>query len=91
VLDSANMKATLNVCLAAAILFLTGCSSITARWRGERGRAYPGVRMDIDQVRTYGTEGDLIAILDMPFSALVDTFFIPWDVDGEETALQAQR
>ncbi len=80
---SANMKTMLNVCLAAAILFLTGCSSVTARWRGERGRAYPGVRMDVDQVRTYGTEGDLIAIIDMPLSALVDTLFIPWDVNSE--------
>jgi uncharacterized protein YceK len=90
-MDSANMKATLNVCLAAAILFLTGCTSISARWRGERGRAYPGVRMDVEHVRNYQTEGELIAILDLPFSALVDTLFIPWDVDGEESALQAQR
>ncbi len=90
VVDSANMKATLNVCLAATILFLTGCASISSRWRGERGKAYPGVRMDVDQVKNYGTEGDLIAILDIPLSALVDTFFIPWDVDTEEAALQAQ-
>ena len=47
--------------------------------------------MDIDQVKTYGTEGDLIAILDLPLSALVDTFFIPWDLDGEEEVLRAQR
>ena len=90
-MDSANMKVTLNVCLAAAILFLTGCSSITSRWRGERGRAYPGVRMDVEHVKNYKTEGELIAILDIPFSALVDTLFIPWDVDGEESALRAQR
>ena len=38
-------------------------------------------------MRTYGAEGDLIAIIDMPLSALVDTLFIPWDVDfGAEAA-----
>lgn len=88
--DSAKMKTTLNVCLAAAILFLTGCSSISARWRGERGRAYPGVRMDVEHVKNYQTEGELIAILDIPFSALVDTLFIPWDVESEEFAARGQ-
>jgi uncharacterized protein YceK len=90
-MDSANMKTTLNVCLVAAILVLTGCGSISSRWRGERGKAYPGVRMDVEHVRHYTTEGELIAIFDIPLSALVDTFFIPWDVEPEETAAPGQQ
>ena len=90
VVDSPNMKTTLNVCLAAAILFLTGCASISARWRGERGKAYPGVRMDVEHVKNYQTEGELIAILDIPLSALVDTLFIPWDVVDAEDAVANQ-
>ena len=84
------MKTTLNVCLAAALLFVTGCGSISARWNGERGKAYPGVRMDVEHVRNYTTEGELIAIFDIPLSALVDTLFIPWDVDSAEDAARAQ-
>jgi uncharacterized protein YceK len=80
------MKTTFNACLAVTLLFVTGCASISARWRGEQGRAYPGVRMDVEHVRNYTTEGELIAIMDIPFSALVDTLFIPWDVDSEEFA-----
>ena len=89
-MDSAEMKTMLNVCLAAAILFLTGCASISARWRGEGGKAYPGVRMDIEHVKNYQTEGELVAILDIPFSALVDTLLIPWDVEPVETAARGQ-
>ena len=87
-MDCANMKTVLNVCLAAALILATGCSSITARWRGERGRAYPGVRMDVEQVKNYQTEGELVAILDIPLSAIVDTLFYPYDVSVDETAPQ---
>ncbi len=90
-MDSVKMKTTLNVCLAAALLFLTGCGSISSRWRGERGKAYPGVRMDVEHVKHYTTEGELIAILDIPLSAVVDTLFIPWDVESEETAARGQQ
>lgn len=90
-MDSAKMKTTLNVCLAVTIIVLTGCTSISARWRGERGRAYPGVRMDVEHVKNYQTEGELIALIDLPFSALVDTLFIPWDVGGEPSTAVAQQ
>ena len=77
------MKTTLTVCLAAALILLTGCTSIASRWRGERGAAYPGVRMDVEHVKHYTTEGELIAIFDLPLSALVDTFFLPWDTEPQ--------
>jgi uncharacterized protein YceK len=77
------MKMMLNLSLAAAVLMLTGCGSISARWRGERGRPYPGVRMDVQHATHYTTEGELIALFDIPLSAVVDTLFLPWDLDDE--------
>jgi uncharacterized protein YceK len=77
------MKTTLNVGLAIALALLTGCTSIASRWRGERGTAYPGVRMDVEHVKHYTTEGELIAIFDLPLSALVDTIFLPWDTEPQ--------
>lgn len=75
------MKATLNLCLAAALILCAGCASISSRWNGVRGKAYPGVRLDMEHVKHYTTEGELVAILDIPLSALVDTFFLPWDTE----------
>ena len=83
-MDCANMKTVLNVCLVAALILFTGCTSISARWRGERGRPYPGVRMDMEHVKNYQTEGELVALIDLPLSALVDTLFYPYDVAVKE-------
>jgi uncharacterized protein YceK len=77
------MKLILNLCLAAAVFVLTGCGSISARWRGEQGRPYPGVRMAAQHATHYTTEGELIALLDIPFSAVLDTLLLPYDLDDE--------
>lgn len=84
------MKTALNLLLAAVIVtVLTGCGSISARWRGERGKPYPGVRMAADTVTHYTREGELIAIFDMPLSAVVDTIMLPWDLTAQEQAAPA--
>jgi len=79
-LQSALMKTTLNLCLAGMLLMLTGCGSISSRWRGERDVAYPGVRMDAQHATHFTTEGEFIALFDIPLSAIVDTILLPYDL-----------
>ena len=76
------MKTTLNLALVAALLLLTGCGSLTSRWRGQRGEAYPGVKMDAEHATHFTTEGEWIALFDIPLSAVVDTLFLPYDLSG---------
>ena len=82
----AAMKLMLNLGLAAALVVLTGCGSISSRWRGDRGAAYPGVKLAIESGTHYSTEGEWISFLDVPLSAVVDTFLLPYDLAKEAPA-----
>ena len=83
------MKKALLLSLAVGMLLFTGCGSLTARWRGERGTAYPGVRMDAEHATHFTTEGEWIALFDIPLSAVVDTLFLPYDLTGPDRAAEA--
>jgi uncharacterized protein YceK len=78
------MRTALCLSLAGLIVFLTGCGSIGARWSGRR-EPYAGVKVNMDTIRNYHTEGELIAIADLPFSAIADTFLLPYDLSGDRT------
>lgn len=80
------MKTTLNLALMVALLLLTGCGSLASRWRGQRGEAYPGVKMDVEHATHYTTEGEWIALFDVPLSAIVDTLFLPYDLSKPSSA-----
>jgi uncharacterized protein YceK len=80
------MKITLNLALVAVLVLLTGCGSLASRWRGQRGEAYPGVRMDVEHATHYTTEGEWIALFDIPLSAIVDTLFLPYDLSKPSPA-----
>jgi uncharacterized protein YceK len=73
------------LCLAGIGLLLlpTGCGSLGSRWRGGSG-AYQGVRFDYGQIVHHSTESELIAVADIPLSAIVDTLFLPYDLSVEE-------
>jgi uncharacterized protein YceK len=79
------MRIALNACLVVLLFVFTGCGSITSRWRGERA-AYAGVRFDHDCLThpIVGEEFILpVAAVDLPLSAVLDTFFLPYDLTGE--------
>ena len=75
--------------LAALPLLVAGCGSISSRWAGNYG-PYVGVKVDIDTVTHYQSEGELIAIADIPLSAVADTLFLPYDLTrpNRETSTQ---
>ncbi|HEX4645391.1 MAG TPA: YceK/YidQ family lipoprotein [Verrucomicrobiae bacterium] len=79
------MKISLNfIGAAAAILFCTGCTAIYNRESSIRQRPYAGVRDDVYYL-AHPREADLPPMqwanaFDLPFSALLDTAFLPYDL-----------
>jgi uncharacterized protein YceK len=79
------MRTAFNASLAGLVILLTGCGSIGARWSGHR-EPYAGVKLNLETIRNYHTEGELISAVDLPFSAIVDTFLLPYDLTGDKPA-----
>lgn len=80
------MRTALNASLVVVLFLFTGCGSISSRWRGERG-PYVGVKLSAETVSHFNHEGELImAAIDIPFSAVVDTLCLPYDLTGDESA-----
>lgn len=80
------MRTALNTCLLVLLFVLTGCGSIASRWRGERG-PYVGVRFDADCLADTQIGEMLlapVALADIPLSAILDTFYLPYDLTGEK-------
>ena len=75
-----NIKSKL-VILTVAVFLLNGCSSLKSRSVYHDGGVYPGVR---NLGQNYGDAGWGVArmpamILDLPFSAVLDTLALPLD------------
>jgi uncharacterized protein YceK len=79
------MRTALNLSLAGLMILVTGCGSIGARWSGRR-EPYAGVKLNLETIRNYHTEGELISALDIPFSAVADTLLLPYDLTGDKPA-----
>ena len=79
------MRTALHVSLAGLLVLLTvGCGSIGARWQGNR-EPYAGVKLNVDTMKNYHTEGELVSVIDIPFSAILDTFLLPYDLSGDKS------
>jgi uncharacterized protein YceK len=77
------MRIVVAAVCAALPLLVTGCGSLYSRWNGTYG-PYVGVKFDVDQVTHYQTEGEVIAAIDIPISAIADTLFLPYDLSRPE-------
>ena len=76
----ANIKPTI-VILTVAIFMLNGCSSLKSRSVYHDGGVYPGVRnlgQNYDDAE-WGAARVPVMILDLPFSAVLDTLALPMD------------
>ena len=86
------MRTALNACLLVLLFVFTGCGSFASRWNGERS-AYVGVRHDANCM-THSPLGEemlpLVALADIPLSAVVDTLFLPYDLTGGEQEVRSQ-
>ncbi|HBL0346049.1 YceK/YidQ family lipoprotein [Escherichia coli] len=84
-----------NVLLAfmiySGMALLGGCSSVMSHTGGKEG-TYPGTRASAtmigDDETNWGTKS--LAILDMPFTAVMDTLLLPWDVFRKDSSVRSR-
>lgn len=80
---------TLMVC--SGMVFVSGCSSVMSHTGGKEG-TYPGTRASAtmigDSDTNWGTKS--LAILDMPFTAVLDTLLLPWDLFRKDNAVRSR-
>lgn len=84
-------KMVLTLMMCSGMVFLSGCSSVMSHTGGKEG-TYPGTRAsatmigDIDT--NWGTKS--LAILDMPFTAVLDTVLLPWDLFRKDNSVRSR-
>ncbi|OTC39053.1 YceK/YidQ family lipoprotein [Escherichia coli] len=77
--------------ICSGMTLLGGCSSVMSHTGGKEGR-YPGTRASAtmigDDETNWGTKS--LAILDMPFTAVMDTLLLPWDVFRKDSSVRSR-
>ncbi|AIQ99143.1 YceK/YidQ family lipoprotein [Pluralibacter gergoviae] len=77
--------------LWSGMIALAGCSSVMSHTGGKEG-TYPGTRASAgmlgDDSNGWGTKS-LVAI-DMPFTALMDTLLLPWDLFRTDDSVKSR-
>ncbi|EKY5126485.1 YceK/YidQ family lipoprotein [Escherichia coli] len=77
--------------ICSGMTLLGGCSSVMSHTGGKEG-TYPGTRASAtmigDDETDWGTKS--LAILDMPFTAVMDTLLLPWDVFRKDSSVRSR-
>ncbi|EMM4082624.1 YceK/YidQ family lipoprotein [Shigella flexneri] len=77
--------------ICSGMTLLGGCSSVMSHTGGKEG-TYPGTRASAtmigDNDTNWGTKS--LAILDMPFTAVMDTLLLPWDVFRKDSSVRSR-
>ncbi|ENA7085899.1 TPA: YceK/YidQ family lipoprotein [Escherichia coli] len=77
--------------ICSGMTLLGGCSSVMSHTGGKEG-TYPGTRASAtmigDDETNWGTKS--LAILDMPFTAMMDTLLLPWDVFRKDSSVRSR-
>ncbi|EEW1549142.1 TPA: YceK/YidQ family lipoprotein [Escherichia coli] len=77
--------------ICSGMTLLGGCSSVMPHTGGKEG-TYPGTRASAtmigDDETNWGTKS--LAILDMPFTAVMDTLLLPWDVFRKDSSVRSR-
>jgi uncharacterized protein YceK len=87
------MKTTLliKLTLFSGMMALGGCSSVMSHTGGKEG-TYPGTRASAgmlgDDDTNWGTKS--LVVLDMPFTAVMDTLLLPWDMFRTDNSVRSR-
>ncbi|EOW5610177.1 YceK/YidQ family lipoprotein [Escherichia coli O84:H51] len=77
--------------ICSGMTLLGGCSSVMSHTGGKEG-TYPGTRASAtmigDDETNWGTKS--LAILYMPFTAVMDTLLLPWDVFRKDSSVRSR-
>lgn len=75
----------------SAMVLVSGCSSVMSHTGGKEG-TYPGTRASATMISesdtNWGTKS--LAILDMPFTAVLDTILLPWDLFRSDNSVRSR-
>ena len=86
------MKNTLFIStLLSGMVLLSGCSSVMSHTGGKEG-TYPGTRSSAhtlgDDDTNWGVKS--LVALDMPFTAVMDTLLLPWDLFRTDSSVKSR-
>ncbi|WP_038161242.1 YceK/YidQ family lipoprotein [Trabulsiella guamensis] len=81
----------LKLTLFSGMMILSGCSSVMSHTGGKEG-TYPGTRASAamlgDDDTNWGTKS--LVALDMPFTAVMDTLLLPWDLFRTDSSVKSR-
>ncbi|ADO46291.1 YceK/YidQ family lipoprotein [[Enterobacter] lignolyticus] len=81
----------LKLTVFSGMVMLGGCSSVMSHTGGKEG-TYPGMRASAtmlgDDDTNWGTKS--LVALDMPFTAVLDTLLLPWDMFRTDTSVRSR-
>ena len=84
-------KMLVTLTMFSGMAFVSGCSSIMSHTGGKEG-TYPGTRASATMISesdtNWGTKS--LAILDMPFTAVLDTVLLPWDLFRKDNSVRSR-
>lgn len=77
--------------LCGGLVLLSGCSSVMTHTGGQEGY-YPGTRASYDMLTNSETSWGYkpFVALDMPFTAVMDTVLLPWDMFRTDKSVKAR-
>lgn len=83
-----------NILIVFALLSgagLSGCSSVMSHTGGKEG-VYPGTRASSSMISGDDTGIGMksLAALDLPFTAIVDTLLLPWDLFRRDNSIKSR-
>ena len=81
----------LKLILFSGMVGLSGCSSVMSHTGGKEG-SYPGTRASAQMLgnsdANWGTKS--LVALDMPFTAVMDTLLLPWDMFRTDSSIKSR-
>ena len=84
-----NVLLTLMMC--SGMVLLSGCSSVMSHTGGKEG-TYPGTRSSAQTLGDSDTNWGVksLVALDMPFTAVMDTLLLPWDMFRTDSSIKSR-
>ena len=84
-----NVLLTLMMC--SGLVLLGGCSSVMSHTGGKEG-TYPGTRSSAQTLGDSDTNWGVksLVALDMPFTAVMDTLLLPWDMFRTDSSVRSR-
>lgn len=85
------MKNILVSALLSGMVLLSGCSSVMSHTGGKEG-VYPGTKASSTMLANDDTGIGLksLVVLDMPFTAIMDTLLLPWDIFRTDKSVKSR-